>query len=327
MRCALLRRFDYPMNRILLNTMACGGSFISEAHSGYAEYASLSIPPGYAKGHRAGKTWQHLNPALFSRTEGPGPDLVTFGYGIKCTPEAVDEVEQFEGAIRWFQRHYPNVEFIFSVNDWREGVAQNVPALMELSLRYQIPFLNFGRTLNLAARHCALVAPVPGDGHLQAYAHDLWFKEIERAFEAVDPLEPGIPQVRLPERLSPHTLGWEGEARTYTAPHPRIRKGLGFILDDTVVNLWATCKDERVPISVDGKPLPGVRSLPMAKRDSRNSTFAAGRLSLGDRHIVEVPGNVIADRPAEPAGLNAGHAGLPMRKNIDRNGDWVLAGC
>ena len=319
MRCGLLRKFDYPMSRILLNIMACGGSFVSEAHSGYAEYASLSIPPGPANGHRAGKTWQELCPEIFSRPEGPVPDLVTFGYGIKCTPEGVDEIEQFEGAIRWFQRHYPNVEFIFCINDWREGVAHNASALMELSLRYQIPFLNFGRTLNLVARHCALVAPVPGDGHLQAYAHYLWFKELERAFEAVDPLEPGIAQVRLPERLSPYTLGWEGDVRTYSAPHPRIRKGLGFILDDTVVNLWATCKDERVQISVDGKPVPGVRSLPMARRDSRNSTFAAGRLSLGDRHIVEVAGNVFADGGAQRAtGLNvAPGRHLPIGKNTD----------
>lgn len=62
MRAALTRKYDYPINRLLLNTMACGGSLLCEAHSGFADYAALSIPPGPANGHRAGKPWPELYP-------------------------------------------------------------------------------------------------------------------------------------------------------------------------------------------------------------------------------------------------------------------------
>jgi hypothetical protein len=289
-RAALLRRFDLPINRIMHNVMACGGSFVREAHSGYADYAALALPPGYENGHRPGKTWQALYPEVCSRPEGPVPDLVTLGYGKNWTSDPVDEIEQYEGAIRWFQRHYPNVEFILSVNDWREGFVENTAALKELSLRYQIPFIDFGKALHLASRHGPLIAPVPGDAHPQAYAHYLWSRELERAFAAVDPIEPGSAQLRLPERLSPHTLGWEGDIRTYTAPCPRLRRDTGFILDDTVVNLWATSADPKVQVCVDGQPRPNNLCTPMARRDIRNSTFATGRLTLGDRHIVEVTG-------------------------------------
>lgn len=291
MRAALLVKFDYPMDRILLNTMACGGSFLAEAHSGYADYASLAIPPGPANGHRHGKTWAELYPALLARPEGSGPDLVSFGHGKKLTTGNVDEIEQYEGAIRWFQRHYPGVEFIFTVNDWRESFADNAGALRELSLRYGIPLVDFGRALHLTRRHDGTSSPMTGDAHPQAYVHYLWYKQIERTFEAVDPIQPGIAQAHLPERISPHTIGWEGDVQTYTAPHPRIRQGTGFILDDTVVNLWATCKEGRVSVSVDGQKSPNSRLSPMTRRDVRNSTFVIGKLSPGDRHIVEVAGS------------------------------------
>src|SRR5205085_10988418 len=45
LRRLLMEKFDYPMDHLLLNTMACDGSSVSEAHSGLAEYASLAIPP------------------------------------------------------------------------------------------------------------------------------------------------------------------------------------------------------------------------------------------------------------------------------------------
>jgi hypothetical protein len=291
MRSALLRKYDYPIDRVLLNTMACSGSFLAEAQSGYTDYASLAIPPGRANGHQEGKTWTQLYPALLGRPEGPGPDLVSFGHGKKYTAGEEDEIEQYEGAIRWFQRHYPGVEFVFSLNDWRESFADNAGGMRELALRYGIPFVDFGRALHLTRRHDDTPSPMAGDAHPQAYVHYLWYKQIERLFEAVDPIQAGFPQKHFPERISRHTIGWEGDVRTYAAPHPRLRQDTGFILDDTVVNLWATCKEGSPQVSVDGRASSNRRSPPAVRRDVRNSTFTTGKLSLGDRHIVEVAGN------------------------------------
>jgi hypothetical protein len=290
MRCSLFRKFDYSIDRILLNSMARGGSYLSEAHSAYADYASLSVPPGPANGHREGKTWTQLYPALFGRLGGPSPDLVTIGYGKKTTLDNVDEIEQYEGTIRWFQRHYPGVEFVFTVNDWREGFADNAGGLEELSLRYGIPFVDFGRALNLTTRHYDGRSPILGDRHPQAYAHYIWYKQIEKLFEVVDPIQPGFPQAYLPERISPDTIGWEGDIVTYGNPHSRLRLSTGFIFDDTTVNLWATCKDKWVQVMVDGTKPRNFERPSATKRDIQNSTYAVGRLSLGDRHIVEVVG-------------------------------------
>lgn len=292
LRLALMQKFNYPINKLLLNTMACDGSSISEAHSGFADYASLSIPPDPGRnGHRAGKTWQQLYPEVFSRPGGPQPDLIIFGSGANEKVDGADEIALFEGAIRWFQRHYPGIEFLFCMFQNRESYTPNTGHLMELALRYQIPYIDFGRILSLATRHCNSYALVPNDGHPQAAGHYLWFKQIERAFDVADPIESGIAQLQLPERVSPYTLGWEGEVRTYVNPNPRIREGTAFILDDTVVNLWATCKDEKVGVLIDGgEAKSGSRLGPMGARDVRNSTFATGKLTFGDRHIVEVTG-------------------------------------
>jgi hypothetical protein len=291
LRRLLMEKFDYPMDRLLLNTMACDGSSISEAHSGLAEYASLSLPPDPgANGHRSGKSWRELYPALFARPEGPRPDLVIFGSGANEKVDGADEVALFEGAIRWFQRHYPDTEFLFCMWQNRESYTPNTGHLAELALRYQIPVIDLGRTLNLATRYCNSYALVPKDGHPQAAGHSLWAKQLERAFDVADPVESGIAQLQLPERLSPYTLGWEGEIHTYGAEDPRLHHGTGFILDETMVNLWATSKDAEVGIRVDGKPHSGSRRGPMSARDNRNSTFATGLLSLGDRHVVEVTG-------------------------------------
>ncbi|MEY4939900.1 MAG: hypothetical protein RIQ93_1635, partial [Verrucomicrobiota bacterium] len=83
MRTALLRNYDLPIDRIMLNSMVVSGSFLVEAHSAFAEYATLASPPGPANGHRAGKGWRELYPDLMSRPGGPGPDLVVFGYGAR----------------------------------------------------------------------------------------------------------------------------------------------------------------------------------------------------------------------------------------------------
>jgi hypothetical protein len=291
LRRLLMEKFNYPIDRLLLNTMACDGSSISESHSGLADYASLAIAPEEnANGHRKGKTWQELYPAVFARPEGPRPDLVIFGSGANEKIDGADELAVFEGAIRWFQRHYPGVEFLFCMWQNREGYTPCTGYLAELALRYQIPCLNLGRTLSLATRHCNSYALCPRDGHPQAAGHFLWAKHLEQAFEVADPIEPGIAQLQLPDRINAYTIGWEGDMRTYAAPCPRIHGGTALILDDTVVNLWATTKDELVCIRVDGQENSGSRRKPSARRDVRNSAFATGRLTLGDRHVVEVTG-------------------------------------
>lgn len=288
----LMRQFNYPMDRLLLNTMASDGSCIAESHSGLEAYATLSLPPDAGtNGHIKGKSWQELYPTVFARPEGARPDLVIFGSGANEKVDGADEVAAFEGAIRWFQRHYPGIEFVFCMWQNREAYTPNTGHLRELSLRYQIPFIDLGRAISETTRYCNSYALVPSDGHPQAAAHAIWADQLERAFAVADPIQSGIAQLSLPERLSDHTLGWEGEVTTYSAGHKRLRENRGVILEDTFVNLWATTKDELVGLRVDGATDEGSRRRPMRARDNRNSTFAIGRLTLGDRHIVEVTGN------------------------------------
>ncbi|MDB6140401.1 MAG: hypothetical protein JWO94_3473 [Verrucomicrobiaceae bacterium] len=287
----LMQRFNYPMDHLLLNTMASDGSCIAESHSGLAAYATLSIPPeAGANGHAKGKSWQELYPAVFARPEGARPDLVIFGSGANEKVDGADEVAAFEGAIRWFQQHYPGIEFVFCMWQNRETYTPNTGHLRELSLRYQIPFIDLGRAISETTRYCNSHALVPVDGHPQAAAHSLWARQLERAFEVADPIEPGIAQLQLPERLSQYTLGWEGDVKTYPAGDKRLRDNKGFILDETYINLWARSSDDLVSVRIDGKPDDSSRRKPMKARDNRNSTFAKGRLSFGDRHIVEVTG-------------------------------------
>jgi len=292
LRRALMEKFNYPIDRILLNTMACDGSSISEAHSGLAAYAALTLPPDPGvNGHRAGKSWRELYPAVFARPEGPRPDLVIFGSGANEKVDGAAELALFEGAVRWFQRHYPGIEFLFCMWQNRESYTPNTGHLMELALGYQIPYIDLARTLSLTTRHCNSYALCPRDGHPQAAGHYLWFKQLERAFDAADPIQSGRAQLHLPPRLHAATVGWEGEIETYASDSPRIRGGQGIVLDDAAVNLWAACKEGPVGVRIDGQDSAGSRRRPSGARDLRNSTFATGLLSLGDRHVVEVAGD------------------------------------
>ncbi|NUP98474.1 MAG: hypothetical protein HUU35_01330 [Armatimonadetes bacterium] len=305
LRRALMARYNLPMDRLLLNMMAVDGSSISEAHSGFAAYASLALPPDpEANGHRGGKSWQELYPALFARPEGARPDLVIFGSGANEKVDGADEVALFEGAIRWFQRHYPGIEFVFCMWQNREGYTPNTGHLMELALRYQIPYVDLGVPLNLTTRYGNSYALVPKDGHPQAAAHDIWARVLERAFEVADPVVSGVAQLHLPARAHPAAVGWEGDITTHSAGSPRLRNNSGLLLDDTMVNLWASGKDEAVTVKVDGAEHRGSRRRPMGARDLRNSSFAVGRLTLGDRHVVEVAGTearlVAADTKVVP---------------------------
>ncbi|MBS0208208.1 MAG: SGNH/GDSL hydrolase family protein [Planctomycetes bacterium] len=291
LRQLLMQKFDYPIDKLLLNTMACDGSSVGESHSGLAEYAELRVRPNpAANGHREGKSWRELYPTVFARAEGARPDLVVFGSGANEHIDGPDEVAVFEGAIRWFQRHYPETEFVFCMWQNREAYSPNPPHLDELALRYQIPLVDLGRTLSLTTRHCNSYALCPKDGHPQAAGHYLWAKQLEQVFDAPGPIRSGLAQLQLPERISPQSISWEAEMTTYDAGHSRLRGKTAVILDDTVVNLWAKTKSELVTIVVDGATMPNQRR-PSPRRDTRNSTVALGRLTLGDRHIVEVTGD------------------------------------
>ena len=289
LRLELMRKFDLPVSRICLNFMACDGSCVGEAHSGLADYCSLSLPPAEnTNGHKEGTTWQGLYPELFARPEGPRPDLVIFGSGANEKTDTPDEVAVFEGTIRWIQRHYPNTEFIFCQFQNKGGYTPNPGDLQALALRYQMPFMDYGKIGDDVTRWCNRYALVPRDGHPQAAAHYLWFKALEKAFECWDPIVPGQAQLQLPERLHPNTYGWEGDMVTYDGKSPRV-KGNMFVFDDTAMNCWGATEEDDKPVPyVDGAKQSSRRASP--RRDVRNSMFRYGRCRLGDRHILEIAG-------------------------------------
>lgn len=288
LRLELLRKFNLPVSKICLNSMACDGSCVGEAHSGLPEYCSLSIPPDEnMNGHKKGKAWQELYPDLFSRPEGPRPDLVIFGSGANEKTDTPDEAAVFEGMIRWIQSHYPNTEFLFCQFQNAGGYTPNPGDLQALSLRYQIPMLDYGKIGDDLTRWCNRAAFVPSDGHPQAASHYVWFKQLEKAFECWDPILPGQAQLQLPERVHPNAYGWEGDMVAYDEKSERI-KGGRFVFDDTAVNCWGVADGEDPVPYVDGEKLTARKG--MARRDVRNSLFRHGRCRLGDRHILELAG-------------------------------------
>jgi hypothetical protein len=287
LRLELMRKFDLPVSKILLNFMACDGSCVGEAHSGLADYCALRIAPNEgANGYASGGDWRTLHPELFTRPGGPGPDLAIFGSGANEKTDTPDEVAVFEGTIRWIQRHYPHAEFAFCMFQNAGGYTPNPGDLQALALRYGIPFLDYGKVGDDVTRWCNRYALVPRDGHPQAAAHYLWFKQLERAFECADPIQAGFPQQYLPERLHPNTYGWEGEMVTFAADSPRVAGNL-FVFEDTAINCWGGASDKPIPY-VDGEKLSARRSSP--RRDVRNSLFRHGRCRLGDRHVLEITG-------------------------------------
>lgn len=286
----LMRKFDLGPDRLLFNWMACDGSCVGEAHSGLVEYCSLSLPPSpNANGHAEGRTWEELYPELMSRPGGHGPDLVIFGSGANEKTDTPDEAAVIEGMIRWIQRHAPGCEFLFCQFQNQGGYTPNPGDLQAIGLRYGIPLCDYGLVGDQLTRWVNRRALVPRDGHPQAAAHYLWFKQLERAFETWDPIVAGQPQEYLPERMHPNSYGWEGEMVLFDAQSPRI-VGSRFILEDTAFNAFARVDGDDAPVPViDGRELSGARrSTP--GYDLRNSWFRHGNLSLGDRHILEVKG-------------------------------------
>ena len=284
----LMNKFNLPADKILLNFMAVDGSCIGESHSGLRAYCELSIPPspGY-NGHKSGKTWQELYPDLFARASGPRPDLIIYGSGANEKTDTPDEAAVFEGAIRYIQRNYPGTEFLFCMFQNCGGYTPNPGDLQALALRYQIPFVDFGLVSDLLNTHSNRYAQVPADGHPQAAAHYLWFKQIEKAFECHDPIASGMAQLHLPERMHPNTYGWEGEMTSYRDGDPRLFRPDAFIIDDTAFNCWAYFEGDKSKVTVDGKEAGKPRRA-FPNIDLRNSLFRFGNLSLGDRHVVEL---------------------------------------
>ncbi|SDM71627.1 hypothetical protein [Kriegella aquimaris] len=285
----LMRKFNLRSDQICLNFMAIGGSSIGEAHSGLKEYCSLSIPPGPgSNGHKEGSTWEELYPELFARNEGPRPDLVIFGSGANEKTDTPDEVAVFEGSIRYIQQHYPNTEFLFCQFQNYGGYTPSPGDMQALSLRYQIPYIDYGKIGDDLVRWTNKYAFVPSDGHPQAAAHYVWFKQIEKAFETWNPIETGQAQLQLPERLHENTYGWEGEMVAFDSTSTRIR-GNKFIFEDNAINCWGKVDSEPPIPYIDGIEFSSRRSSPT--RNLRNSMFRHGRTRLGDRHILEIKGD------------------------------------
>lgn len=290
LKLELMRKFNLGPDKLLFNWMACDGSCVGEAHSGLEEYASLSLPPEpNTNGHALGRTWEELYPELMARPGGPGPDLVIFGSGANEKTDTPDEVAVFEGTIRRLQRNYPGCEFLFCQFQNQGGYTPNPGDLQALALRYGIPFCDYGLVGDQVTRWVNARALVPRDGHPQAASHYLWFKQLERAFEAWDPIAAGQPQEFLPERLHPNSYGWEGEMVLLDAESPRIA-GNRCIIEDTAFNAFASVDGDAAPVPViDGVEQGGARrSTP--GYDLRNSWFRMGNLRLGDRHILEAKG-------------------------------------
>jgi hypothetical protein len=288
LKLELMRKFNLPADKICLDFMACDGSCVGEAHSALKEYCSLSLPPSpEINGQKKGKTWQEMYPGLFSRKEGPGPDLVIFGSGANEKTDTPDEIAVFEGMIRWIQQHYPNTEFLFCQFQNFGGYTSSPGDMQALSLRYQIPFMDYGKVGDEVVRWCNRYALVPFDGHPQAAGHYLWFKQLEKAFECWDPIVPGQAQLQLPERIHQNTYNWEGEMITFDKSSKRIN-GSRFILEDAAVNCWGKVDSGKPYTYVDGKLYDSRVSSP--RRDIRNSLFRFGRCTLGDRHILEIGG-------------------------------------
>ena len=290
LRLELMRKFNLPINKVLLNMMACDGSNIAEATSGLEAYCTLAHPPSEnGTGHKSGGDWKTLYPDLFTRPQGPGPDLVIFGSGANEKTDTPSEGAVFEASIRWIQQRYPDCEFIFCVFQNRGAYTPNPGDLQAIALRYQIPFMDYGKLCDDITRWCNPRALVPRDGHPQAVGHYFWFKTLEKAFEAWDPVPAGKAQLRLPSRLYQNSIGWEGVITTYKAPNPRIVNGTTVILDDTAFNCWAKGPDpKRAEVFADGRKIGTIRPTPVY--DDRNSSFRHGNLTLGDRHVIEVKG-------------------------------------
>jgi len=292
-RRALMRKFNYPVGKMLLNVMASDGSSIGESHSGFREYADLMLPPSAnMNGHSEGKSWKELYPPLFEAGKTPVPDLVIFGHGHNEHIDRPDEIAAYEGAIRWFQRHYPKVEFVSCMWIRDKGAANSMSEPMQkLCTHYGIPFVDVGQLLTDLNQTSNRYALAPDGGHPGAASHYLWSKQLERVFEIPEQAQSGFPQKYLPPRMNDYSYGWEGEMARFESPDPRFVDQRMMIIEDSAFNIWANNNRELMKLEIDGQPAKnaGHGRHSWSKPNPRNSTFVHGRLSLGDRHIIELP--------------------------------------
>lgn len=302
MRLELMRKYNYKVEDILLNVMACGGTCIGESHSGFLEYANfVEAPNPNTNGHADSSSWEKLYPDFFKKGKIPLPDLIIFGHGHNEHIDRPDEIAAYEGAIRWFQRHYPGVEFACCmwIRDKGEKNSMFEP-MKELTEHFDIPFIDVGQMITDLRNTCNYNAIAPDGGHPQAASHYLWFKQIEQLFEIPGNPKKGIPQRQFPQRLNKYSYGWEGDIVKYNNRSARLKDGKMMIIDDCTFNIWAShnSKEDIMKILIDNnssyedaKGQYAGRGKNMSKRDNRNSTFVYGRLNTGDRHIFEIVGD------------------------------------
>jgi hypothetical protein len=238
MRLELMKKFGLPADNILLNVMALSGSSMGPAHSGFAESSSFAWPPHpEMNAHAEGKDWKTLYPRHFKDGRAPAPDLVVFGHGHNARIDNPDEVAVFEGAIRWFQRHYPGVEFIICM--WINPDDRVYKPMKQLCSHYGIPFIDVARMIAHLKTTANYYALVPDGGHPAAGAHYLWFKQLEKTFEVTSPIKPPLPQNRMPPRMNEFSYLWEGDMVTFKPPHSRIVDKRMMIVEDGPFNIWA----------------------------------------------------------------------------------------
>lgn len=293
LKVELMKKFDLTSDKLLLNFMAADGSCVGEAHSGLKAYCELLHEPSPAvNGHKSGFTWRQLYPGLFSRPEGPRPDLVIWGSGANEKTDTPDECAVFEGAIRYIQRNYPGTEFIGCMYQ-SASAGPNFANMRALAMRYGFPCIDFGIINDRITRNINPAAIGNNDGHPQAAIHYIWFKQLEKAFECAGPVVCGFPQQHLPERCMDTTVNWEGEMKHYSSGDKRFFRPGAFIIDDGAFNCWAVNADKKEKkkiygsVYVDGEEKDKKRY--HIQYNDRNSFFRYGRYSFGDRHVLEVP--------------------------------------
>lgn len=291
-RLELMRKFNYPINKILLNVMACDGSSIGESHSGFQEYAELKLSPNpNQNGHPVGKTWNELYPEMCSDGKTPAPDLIIFGHGHNEHIDRPDEIAAYEGAVRWFQKRYPHVEFVSCMWIRDKGSKDSIwEPMRKMCDHYGIPFIDVAQMMIDLSKTCNPYALAPDGGHPGAASHYLWFKQLEKVFELPARIQPDIPQRHLPERMNPYAFGWEGETIRFETATPRLVNSKMMIIEDCTFNIWSSNNKKLTKLLINGQPAvhAGHGRHSWAKPYPRNSSFVHGHLKLGDRHIIEL---------------------------------------
>ena len=284
LRLELMRRFNLPVEKICLNFMACDGSCIGESHSGLEAYCSLSLPPS---SQRLSSGMEKLHPEVGEQRTGP------YCHYCKAAQEKPTPPDEWQS--RELSADSEQTAGRIPVLPVPElgGYTPSPGDLQAIALRYQIPFMDYGKLGDDTVRWCSRQALVPSDGHPQAASHFLWFHVLRQAFECWDPIQPGQAQLLLPERMHANTINWEGEMVTYKSPHERL-KGNKFLLDDCAFNLWAAAKRDTLPAGyVNGVRFGGMRKNSSSVWNHRNSSARWGRGQLGDRQLVEIGGEEI----------------------------------